>query len=382
MDKPTILLVDDTPANLMVLSGVLKKEYRTLEAANGRECLALAASERPDLILLDIMMPGIDGYEVCTQLKADPATRDIPVIFATALQQEQDEIRGFQAGAVDYVTKPFRLAVVKARVKTHLTIRQQQAELRRKQQNIEDDLKAAGVIQQSLLPKRPPDLSQASFAWKFQPCDAVGGDILNVVRLDQNHVGIYMLDVAGHGPPAAMLSVMVYQLMSPLTGILLDESTPPRIREPEDVLNILDREFPQTRFERHFTIIYMVLNLATGRLLYSNAAHCAPLVLRADGRLERLEISGTIIGLNIIPFGQGSVDLTPGDKVLLYSDGVIEMENSSREYFDDEGLAAAITELRTATPAALVAGIHAAATRFAGQTPPNDDLSILAFELH
>ena len=128
-DKATILVVDDTPANLALLAEVLRGELRVKLAPNGERALALVAADPPDLILLDIMMPGLDGYEVCARLKANPATRDIPVIFVTAMSDVENEERGFALGAVDYIAKPISPPIVRARVRTCLQLRQQAREL-------------------------------------------------------------------------------------------------------------------------------------------------------------------------------------------------------------------------------------------------------------
>lgn len=131
-EKATILIVDDSPANLSLLSDVLKPEYRTQAAVSGEKALKLAGSGAPpDLILLDIMMPGMDGYEVCRRLKAHPATRNIPVIFVTAMTEVEDETRGLELGGVDYITKPISAPIVKARVRTHLALYDQARELQR-----------------------------------------------------------------------------------------------------------------------------------------------------------------------------------------------------------------------------------------------------------
>jgi class 3 adenylate cyclase len=122
-DKPLVLIVDDTPENITLLNGLLRERYRTRIANNGERALKIAAESPPDLILLDIMMPGMDGYEVCRRLKADPRTRDIPVIFLTAKAEVEDEQRGFDSGAVDYITKPISPPIVLARVNTHLTLK-------------------------------------------------------------------------------------------------------------------------------------------------------------------------------------------------------------------------------------------------------------------
>ncbi|HJV34071.1 hybrid sensor histidine kinase/response regulator [Geomonas sp.] len=123
MRRQNVMIVDDTPANIEVVSESLGDEYEMIFATSGAEALDLIREDKPDLILLDIMMPGMDGYEVCSILKGDPATRDIPVIFVTAMIQEEDEIRGLELGAIDYITKPITPHVVRARVKNHLEMK-------------------------------------------------------------------------------------------------------------------------------------------------------------------------------------------------------------------------------------------------------------------
>jgi len=128
----TILAVDDTPLNLRVLAGILEPHYRVLTASSGARALEIAGSDRPDLALLDVMMPAMDGFEVCQRLKADPRTRAVPVIFVTSLGEVEDEQRGFDLGAVDYVLKPVRAPIVLARVRAHLALANQNLELERK----------------------------------------------------------------------------------------------------------------------------------------------------------------------------------------------------------------------------------------------------------
>jgi adenylate cyclase len=150
-DRKLVLIVDDTPTNVSVVSGVLKDNFRTKVATNGEKALAIATGpEKPDLILLDVMMPGMDGYEVCRRLKADPKTNDIPVIFLTAKTDSIDEEKGFEVGAVDYIHKPFSSPIVLARVKTQLALQKALSEAHEAREQADQLLHA-------LLPKKAAD---------------------------------------------------------------------------------------------------------------------------------------------------------------------------------------------------------------------------------
>ncbi len=136
--RNTVLLVDDTPANIKILVDTLREDYRIIVATNGLDGLRVAIEKKPDLILLDVVMPGMDGYEVCERLKAQPETADIPIIFVTALDEEKDETRGFLLGAVDFIVKPVKPVIVKARVRIHIALRLAQRELQRHRDELEE----------------------------------------------------------------------------------------------------------------------------------------------------------------------------------------------------------------------------------------------------
>ena len=151
MERQKILIVDDTPENLQLLYRTLREEYDLFGATSGREALAIAASHRPDLILLDIMMPEMDGYEVCRRLKSSEELRDIPVLFLTALSEDSDELRGLEIGAVDYITKPFKTAVVKRRIETHLALKRKTDQLARSNAELREALENVRALS-GLLP--------------------------------------------------------------------------------------------------------------------------------------------------------------------------------------------------------------------------------------
>src|SRR5271155_892610 len=168
--RKTILIVDDTPINIGVISGALKDTYATRVATNGGKAIAIASgAEKPDLILLDVMMPEMDGYEVGRRLKANPETRDIPVIFLTGQTQADDETKGFDVGAVDYIHKPFSAAVVKARVRTHLMLREAHALIARQLVEINTELEMARQIQLSILPSSTPRITGMDIVARYIP---------------------------------------------------------------------------------------------------------------------------------------------------------------------------------------------------------------------
>lgn len=251
-----IFIVDDNIVNRRLLAAILAKEgYEFFEAVDGEEVVELAYREISDLVLLDIMMPKKDGYEVCAELKGDDRTANIPVIFLSAKTQAEDKIKGLELGGADYVTKPFDRGEVLARVKAHLKIAGvTNEELLKKQGALDEDLKAAAGIQRTLLPQEPPDAGIVDVAWQFIPCERIGGDIFNMVQLDETHWGIYMLDVSGHGVPSALVTVSASQILQPQKGLLLKKVTnvPPfyEIVSPAEVLNLLDQEYPIERFNK------------------------------------------------------------------------------------------------------------------------------------
>jgi phosphoserine phosphatase RsbU/P len=388
-----ICIVDDNLVNRKLLAGILKKEgYELLEAEDGEEAIDVTLRELPDLVLLDIMMPKKDGYQVCEELKRDERSAHIPIIFLSAKTQVEDKIRGLELGGADYVTKPFDRGEVLARVRTQLNIArltkevmEANVELLRKQRRLNEDLEAAAGIQQSLLPQGPPEMENVAIAWRFMPCESIGGDIFNVVQLDQTHWAVYMLDVSGHGVPSALVTVSVSQMLHPNRGLLLKKSvTPPpdyEIRRPAKVLNLLDREYPIERFDKYFTISYLILDLKERLIRYSNAAHPPPILVRRDGTLELLEKGGTIIGLGgVLPFEEGEKKVGPGDKLVVYTDGILEYQDKQGQFYGQERFHEVLSQLRDRPIAQVVDGVIDAIMDYGSHHPPRDDVTLLGLE--
>jgi phosphoserine phosphatase RsbU/P len=390
-----VFIVDDNKVNRKLLALILRKEgYALLEAEDGEEALEIAFREIPDLILLDIMMPKKDGYEVCTTLKGDRRTAHIPIIFLSAKSETEDKIKGLDLGAADYVTKPFVREEVIARVRAQLKISRlnrellaANAELINKQEKLDEDLKAAAGIQRSLLPKRIPHMCPLNVAWQFMPCERIGGDIFNVVRLDEKHWGIYVLDVSGHGVPSALVAVSVSQMLHAEHDRMLKQKIddPPyyEIVSPSRVLENLDREYPIDRFDKYFTMSYVVIDTASNRITYSNAAHPPPVLMHKDGGLEFLTEGGTIIGLGgMLPFEEGRTEMRQGDRLFLYTDGILEYQNGDGELFGQNRLYGQISTLKHRSIEDHTNAIINGIMDFGDHVPPQDDVTLLGIERH
>ena len=388
-----VLVVDDERYNINALVDLLKPSYKMMAAKNGEQALKAARrTDPPDLILLDIMMPEMDGYEVCRQLKVDKKTANIPIIFLSAKSQTEDKIKGLDLGGADYVTKPFDPGEVLARVRSQLKIARltkellsSNAALVENQEKLDEDLKAAAGIQRSLLPKSIPEVDALKMAWRFMPCDRIGGDIFNVVRLDKDHWGLYMLDVSGHGVPSALVAVSASQMIHAQHDRLLKKSqkNPPyyEIVPPSRVLETLDREFPIERFDKYFTMSYIIIDTDLNRITYSNAAHPPPVLMRKDGGLGLLEKGGTIIGMGgILPFEEGTMEIRPGDRLFLYTDGAVEYQHGDGELYGEDRFYADISRLKDRSLKEHIDGIINGIMDFGDQIPPQDDLTLLGVE--
>ncbi len=392
-----ILLVDDNPTNLQVLFQTLEgRGYEMLVATTGEDALSVAAEALPDLILLDIMMPGIDGFETCRRLKSDPATLGSTIIFMSALDDTKDKVRGLDLGAVDYITKPFQAEEVIARVDTHPTIQRLQRDLARRNADLREanermkyDLLAAARVQRSLLPHALPASERARFEWKYQPCDELAGDSLGIFSFDDRHVGLYVLDVAGHGVPAALLSVSATHRLLPRDpersivtrpGSNLGEAS---IVTPAEVVRDMNRLFPMADSDQRFlTMVYAVLDRREGRLRYAAAGHPGPLVLRADGTMEALDSTGLPIGIDEeAKFDEQVVELGAGDRVYLYSDGAIEEMNDQRGLFGIKRLKSVLVDNRAVTLRETLDLVIDAIRTWNNARSFGDDISLVAAEI-
>jgi sigma-B regulation protein RsbU (phosphoserine phosphatase) len=390
----TILIVDDSEDSRRLLSAFLKREgFQLQEAADGANVLEICREQQPDMILLDVVMPIKDGYQTCKELKDNPETENIPVIFLSAKDDSSDKVKGLQLGAVDYITKPFDKAEVIARVKTQLKIHNltralsdSNRLLQEKQTKIEEDLKAAAQIQYALIPSSKPDLKEISFAWQFIPSDQSGGDIFNIHQLDHRTIVAYLVDVSGHGVPAAMVTVSVVQSLQPHGHTILDiNGEKPFLstaRNPSEVLDILNKDYPIERFDKYFTIIYLTIDRFSGEMSYSSAGHPPPLLLRASGAIEQLNAGGPMMGLgDMLPFEEGHTRLMKGDRLFLHTDGITEYCRD-KEFFGRSRLEREISNTKQLPLDSACERIINSMHEFGGDIQADDDITLVALEFN
>jgi phosphoserine phosphatase RsbU/P len=326
-EKKLVLVVDDAPANLQIVHSILKQDFKILVATSGAKALELARTNpQPELILLDVEMPEINGYEVCAILKSTPETREIPVIFLTRKTDVEDETRGFEVGAVDYIHKPFSPAVVKARVHTHLLLREALDRLSRQLVLLNGEIEMARQVQLSILPHETPRISGLEIAARCIPMTAVAGDFYDFIIMDEKHVGILVADVSGHGLPSALIASMLKVSLA---------AQSPHAFDPAQVLTGLNKSLCG-KFKNSFvTAAYVFVDMEKKTMSYGGAAH-PPLLLwcASTGDASALLENGLPLGLfDAGTYSAVEVPLAPGDKVVLCTDGILETRSPSEQEF-------------------------------------------------
>lgn len=368
----SILIVDDQPANVRLLSQMLtERGYRVRAATSGRRALASIAAQPPMLVLLDIRMKEMDGFEVCDRLKRDPRTHDIPIIFISALADVEDKVTAFQHGGVDYVTKPFHIAEVLARIETHLALRRLQAQLQEANKKFARELELAGKVQCGF---RPADLPQPpgwQFAAELLPARETSGDFYDIFTLPGNRLALVIADVVDKGVAAALFMALSFSLVRTYANLYRGE--------PAHLCAAVNNRLRQDAHAEQFvTLFFGVLEPATGALSYSNAGHNPPIVVAPGGGTTELSHTGPPLGiLDGYTWQQASVEIAPQGLLVLYTDGVTEAENEVGDFFGRQRLLAAVRERRHLPAGALQTSLLSDVRQFAAGYPQLDDIALV-----
>jgi sigma-B regulation protein RsbU (phosphoserine phosphatase) len=371
-ENEALLLVDDNSTNLQVLYQTLETTgCKLLVAKNGETALAIAQKAAPDLILLDIMMPDIDGFEVCRRLKDNPDTANIPVIFLSALTDTKDKVQGLQLGAVDYVSKPFQPDEVIARVNTHLTIHRLKREVEQKKDELEDELKAASDVQRRLLPKKLPEIAGLKLASHYETSLYAGGDYYDIAKMEDNQWGFLVADAEGHSAPAAVMMAMTCALF---------RSYPKPPAEPGELLYFLNQHLCKVADPSFVTALYIVYDAEHHRLKISRAGHPPPMIYRSAEKKAIEYKCGGVFPMGIDPYEQVPVteaELQPGDRILMYTDGITERFSMDGETYGEERLLRQLESDENLEPKELLTAIMKDVDGFANGRPADDDQALL-----
>jgi sigma-B regulation protein RsbU (phosphoserine phosphatase) len=454
-----VVVAEDSRIQAKILQKhLLEAGYRVRVAPNGAEALKLIQDAPPTIIISDIEMHEMNGYELCRRVKEDPQLRRIPLILLSTLAAPEDIIEGLHAGADNYVTKPYQADYLLSRVESllhtpvgeedpqapmlevtlagkHYQVRsgrqqvlnllistfenaveknnelirvnqeltvardqltqwnQQLTQLNEKLETantrMSRDLEAAAKVQQALLPATTDSLTRADLSWRFIPCNELAGDFLNYFMLDDRHLAMFVVDVSGHGVASSLLSVTIGRVLTPhvsSSSLLIRQSgsdAAPQIVPPADVMAELNRRFPmEEQGGLYFTIGYGVLDLSTGQLRYAAGGHTPLVIVNKAGDIQSIDPDGMSVGwMEDVDYEEINLQLQPGDRLYMYSDGVPEAMDGELNEFSNERMLELITSGRGQAINDSVGALLQAVQKWCGRSGPKDDVSILALEL-
>jgi sigma-B regulation protein RsbU (phosphoserine phosphatase) len=384
--RPAILVVDDEPSNIRILQIQLRaRGYTVVTATNGQEALERVKTDEPDLILLDIMMPHMDGFEVCRRVRANAATQFVPIVMVTALSDTQDRIRAIEAGADDFISKPFDSHEVLARVRSLVRIKQYHdaletanKELAAHNARLEEELQMAREVQEILMPQGVITLPGFQIVSHYTPEKAVGGDFFDLWEIEAGRLGVFISDVMGHDLSSAFITVFIKTIVEDLRT---------RTDEPRRILETLNVRFNKLISSQLFmfaTAFCGVIDLPNETISYANAGHPFPfLIRRPSNTCEFLGSQPAGKGLGLVldaAYDMFRRAFGPSDGLFLYTDGAYEVQNSSGEELSLRRLQNIVSQQAAQSPGILVQNVLKAIAQFGNGAPRADDITIVAID--
>ncbi|MBN2011376.1 fused response regulator/phosphatase [candidate division KSB1 bacterium] len=393
-----ILIAEDDIVIRKTVERLLTKQgYQRLRlATDGEEAWEFICDSEPGLIILDYMMPRATGFDVLQRIRSNYHYDHIPVIFLTAINDKERLIEALDAGATDYITKPFDQSELLARVNTHarnyylqkqvLKINEHlgriNKELSTKNAQIEADLRSARKIQEALLPKESMTTDVMDIRFLYKPSHSVGGDFLNFVQLDATHTAFYIADVSGHGVTSAMITVFVREQIA---NIIRKYAKHPLTAG--EVLCQLNLNYNEEIYFLdngvYLTIFFGIINTEMLELNYSSAGHHAfPIICSKDGTTSEIKDTEIAIGfLDEYDFSDRTMQLSSGDRILLHTDGIMEMRNQNDEFFGLERLKQHLHENHTESAEKIMNSLVEISTEFSNQDEQPDDIALLLVDI-
>jgi phosphoserine phosphatase RsbU/P len=381
-EVPAILVVDDDEDNRYTLTSRLRRDgyHKVVVATSGPEALDRLAKEFIDLVLLDIMMPEMDGYQVLERMKSDRTLRDIPVIMISALDQFESVIRCIERGAEDYLSKPFNPVLLRARVRASLEKKRLRDEALHHLHRLEAELAAARDLQLGMVPTTFPSPSinrPFELFGRLEPAREVGGDLYEFFY-HQDTLTFFLGDVSDKGVPASLFMARAKNVVGVVANQIGDSDH--RELEPDEILRRVNRELAHSNKARMFTTLFFGRLAPDGELTFCNAGHNPPYIIRRDGLTALRRPRGVPLGIKPdAPYVEASVRIEPGETLFLFSDGITEARQPSGEFFSEQRLEAALRKIgESARPRELVDGVLAEVRDFTRNSEQSDDIAALA----
>jgi signal transduction histidine kinase/DNA-binding NarL/FixJ family response regulator len=368
-----VLVVEDNVDMRNFLGGLLCKYYTVAFAVDGRDGLEKIRSLQPDIIITDVMMPNMDGYQMTKHIKENSILKRIPVLMLTAKSDIAQKIEGLEYGADDYLTKPFNSKELQVRIKNLIGKRDYEKVMEIRQQEITSELKTARLLQQNLLPEMIPEIPGYRFHVAYIPMDLVGGDFYDI-KIDDRRIKLFIADVSGHGLPGAFLAT--------ITKIAL-ESIGSR-NTPRQVLELLNDVVKRSTVEnKYVSTFYCTIDRSTNMMRYSNAGQIPPLVYRQQSdEFFELMTKGTPLGwFKELNLEEKEILLTSGDRVLFYTDGIVESRDPSGNLFGFDRFMEFIRSEKKLPPEQFTDRLLAELKKFTGSNAFKDDLCLLVVDI-
>ncbi|NLD35725.1 MAG: response regulator [Desulfatiglans sp.] len=392
-----ILIADDNLPSRVLLARLLSKlGYSVTMASDGKEAWEILQKSNINFVITDWIMPEMDGLELCKRIRSADLGHYVYIVILTSKEEKSEMIEGLEAGADDFIVKPYDRdeLFVKIRIGERIL----QLEKSKEEQNrkladtyaeIKKDLEAAAKIQLSLLPKSDAMISGVEFDWLFMPAAFMAGDIFNYFWLVDDYIGFYLLDVAGHGIPSALLSITLSRYLSPIDNqdspLKKFLIIPPyyEYTRPKDVVEDLNQRFQASDDSmQYFTMVYGVINARTGQVNITQAGHPSPIKIEKNGSASFIGSGGFPVG--IFPeatYEEHEFYLESGDRFILYSDGIIECPNDKGIAFSTERFTEIIKNNKGLSLHSLITDVEKYLKEWKGGGDFDDDISLLAFEM-
>lgn len=368
----SLLIVDDNEITCDLLARRLTREgHQVTVAHDGRQGLEMIESGNFDLVLLDVIMPGMNGYHVLDRLKAQGRLRDLPVIMLSTFGEMESVAQCIRMGAEDYLSKPYDPVLLRARIGASLEKKRLRDRLRERLRAIEQELDLAARIQQSILPRQFPVSEHIEVFAEMTPARAIGGDFYDFFKIDESRFGFAIADVSGKGAPAALFMALTRAFLK-ATAV-----------EGSPAGECLGRVNRLVQAENHagmfVTVFYGIVNTQTGEVEFANAGHNHPYLLRPGEPPELLNHhSSLVIGfMKHVVYPTHHIQLRPGDRLFLYTDGVTEAMNEAGDLFSEERLEQALARADNSSLEETTRGVNQAVRRFADGASQSDDLTML-----